>query len=200
MRGAASVAKRFTWDRKKLQSPRNARTSDKEEGGGADLIAANLSDPGRIPWGVRRYPRYDTLSEPKKHLSKLSFNLKWRRRWNSFCKLALCSSWDLVWTIRSSMYTITLSSPRHVSSIILWKEPGPPFSPMANTLYWYWPIPGTVKAVNCLDLASRGSCQKPEVRSMVEKMVDSDLPISPMHSLMSFMEYLSSRLASLRPL
>jgi hypothetical protein len=41
---------------------------------------------------------------------------------------------------------------------------------------------------NCLDFLSRGSCQNPEVRSMVEKMQDSALPISPIHLLMSFME------------
>ena len=57
IRGAANVANLFTCDRKKLQRPRNARTSEREEGGGADLIACNLSDPGRIPWGVRRYPK-----------------------------------------------------------------------------------------------------------------------------------------------
>ena len=46
-----------------------------------------------------------------------------------------------------------------------------------------------MKAVRSLSLI--GICQKPEVRSMVVKMVELALPMSLMHSLTSFMEYLS---------
>ena len=34
-------------------------------------------------------------------------------------------------------------------------------------------------------------CQKPEVKSRVEKIVNSALPMSPMHLLISFIEYVS---------
>jgi len=49
-----------------------------------------------------------------------------------------------------------------------------------------------VKAVRWLSSGCMGICQNPEVRSMVVKIVEPALPMSPMHSEMSFMEYLST--------
>ena len=58
------------------------------------------------------------------------------------------------------------------------------------------PKPGIEKAVKCLDCSSSGICQNPCVKSRVEKMVDPALPMSPIHSLTVFIEYLSSWLAA----
>jgi len=52
-------------------------------------------------------------------------------------------------------------------------------------------MPGTVKAVYGQALGCRIICQNAAVRSMVEKIVLLDQLILPIHSLMSFMEYLS---------
>ena len=71
---------------------------------------------------------------------------------------------------------------------------------MGLTIHFYWPMPGTVKAVKCLDCLSKGICQNPDVRSRVVKIVDPDLPMSPLHSLMSFMEYLLYNELALRSL
>ena len=78
-------------------------------------------------------------------------------------------------------------------STSLWKLAGHPNSPIGLTIHSNCPMPGTVNAVKCLDCSSSGICQKPDVRSSVVKMVDPALPMSPMHSLMSFIEYLSSK-------
>jgi hypothetical protein len=48
-----------------------------------------------------------------------------------------------------------------------------------------------VKAVRFWDFSSSYICQKPDVRRSVEKIVEFALPMSPMHSVISFMEYLS---------
>jgi hypothetical protein len=56
---------------------------------------------------------------------------------------------------------------------------------------WNCPLPGIVKAVRRCDCLSSFIYQKPEVRSTVEKMLEFDRPMSPMHSVISFMEYLS---------
>ena len=89
------------------------------------------------------------------------------------------------------MYTMTFSRPRTTASINLWKDAGAPNSPMGVVTHWNWPWPGTVKAVYGLALGCSSSCQKPPVRSMVVKIELPDRPISPMHSLTSFIEYLS---------
>ena len=48
-----------------------------------------------------------------------------------------------------------------------------------------------MNAVRWLLDSSIGICQKPEVRSMVVKIVELARPMSLMHSLTSFIEYLS---------
>jgi hypothetical protein len=48
-----------------------------------------------------------------------------------------------------------------------------------------------VKAVNGWDFSSNLICQNPDVRSKVEKMLELALPMSLMHSVIAFMEYLS---------
>jgi len=72
-----------------------------------------------------------------------------------------------------------------------WKLAGHQRSPMGDVIHWYWPWPGIVKAVSSWYFSSIFSCQKPDVRSKKEKMVVLALLMSPMHSVISFMEYLS---------
>ena len=62
---------------------------------------------------------------------------------------------------------------------------------MGEVTQWNCPFPGIVKAVSGWDFSSSFICQNPEVRSRVEKMVELALPMSLMHSVISFMEYLS---------
>ncbi len=81
-----------------------------------------------------------------------------------------------------------------------WKLAGHPNNPIGDIVLLNCPIPGTVNAVKCLLFSSKGICQNPEVRSSVEKIVDPALPISPMHSLIFFIEYLSSWLLGLNTL
>jgi hypothetical protein len=47
-----------------------------------------------------------------------------------------------------------------------------------------------VNAVSGYDSSSSFICQNPKVRSSVEKMDKFALPMSPIHSFISFMEYL----------
>ena len=49
-------------------------------GGVAFLTAASLSEPGKIPSGVKRKPKYVTLVEPKLHLFKFNFRFALRKR------------------------------------------------------------------------------------------------------------------------
>ena len=77
-------------------------------------------------------------------------------------------------------------------SIRRWNELGLPKSPIGLVTHWNWPLPGRVKAVYGLDLGCKSICQNPAVRSIVVKIVLPDLPISLMHSLTSFIEYLST--------
>ena len=86
------------------------------------------------------------------------------------------------------------------ASTNLWKLAGHPSNPMGDITHSNWPRPGTENAVKCWDSGVRGICQKPEVRSNVLKIVDPALPMSPMHSDTSFIEYLSSWLLALRAL
>jgi hypothetical protein len=48
-----------------------------------------------------------------------------------------------------------------------------------------------VKAVSGWDLSSSFICQNTEVRSRFEKMLEFALPMSLIHSVISFIEYLS---------
>ena len=98
------------------------------------------------------------------------------------------------------MYTITFLRPCTTFSISRWKLDGAPSRPIGVVTHWNWPFPGTVKAVYGLDLGWSSSCQNPAVKSMVVKRVEPDLPISPMHSVTSFIEYLSTKVSALRAL
>jgi hypothetical protein len=57
--------------------------------------------------------------------------------------------------------------------------------------HWNWPMPGTVNAVYGWARGCRIICQKPALRLMVWKIVLPEQLILPMHSLTSFIEYLS---------
>jgi hypothetical protein len=82
---------------------------------------------------------------------------------------------------------MSLSTP----SISRWKLAGQPKSPMGEVIQWNWPLPGIVKAVSFWESSSSCICQKPEVRSNVVKMFEFARPMLPMHSVISFIEYLS---------
>jgi hypothetical protein len=56
---------------------------------------------------------------------------------------------------------------------------------MGDVIQCNCPLPGMVKAVNFCESSSSCICQNPEVRSNVVKMVESALPMSPMHSVIS---------------
>jgi hypothetical protein len=75
--------------------------------------------------------------------------------------------------------------------MIHWKEAGQPRSPIGDVIQWNWPFPGMVKAVSGCDCLYSFICQDPEVRSKVEKIRELARPMSPMHSVISFMEYFS---------
>ena len=81
--------------------------------------------------------------------------------------------------------------PSMAFSMSCWNEAGHPSRPIGLVIHLYCPFPGIVKAVRCESFGCIGICQKPEVRLIVVKMFDSALPISTIHSLISFMEYLS---------
>jgi len=78
-----------------------------------------------------------------------------------------------------------------VPSPYCWKLAGHPRRPIGEVTQWYCPLPGMVNAVRGWESSSNCICQKPEVRSRVEKMVEFARPMSPMHSVISFMLYLS---------
>ena len=82
-------------------------------------------------------------------------------------------------------------TPSRTFSISRWNEAGQPSRPIGDVIHSNWPMPGTVKAVRCRSPGWIGICQNPEVKSRVVNKVDPALPMSPMHSLISFMEYLS---------
>ncbi len=75
-------------------------------------------------------------------------------------------------------------------SISLWKLAGQPRRPIGDVIQWYWPCLGMVKAVRGCDFSSSCICQKPDVKSSVEKIVKLALSMSPMHSVISFIEFL----------
>ncbi len=76
-------------------------------------------------------------------------------------------------------------------SISHWKEAGYPSKPIGDVIQWNCPLPGIVKAVKGWDFSSNFICQNPDVRSKVEKILEFARPMSPIHSVISFMEYLS---------
>ncbi len=76
-------------------------------------------------------------------------------------------------------------------SISHWKEAGHPSNPMGEVIQWNCSLPGIVKAVKGWYFLSNFICQNPEVRSKVDKILEFARPMSPMHSVISFMEYLS---------
>ena len=75
-------------------------------------------------------------------------------------------------------------------SISHWNEAGQPRRPIGDVIHSNCPLSGIVKAVRWESSGCIGICQNPEVRSRVEKIVDPAWPLSPMHSLISFIEYL----------
>jgi hypothetical protein len=77
------------------------------------------------------------------------------------------------------------------ASISRWKLAGQPSRPIGEVTQANWPLPGIVKAVRGCESSSNFICQNPEVRSRVEKMVEFARPMSPRHSVISFMLYLS---------
>ena len=52
----------------------------------AFLTAASLSEPGKIPSGVKRNPKYVTLVEPKLHFVKFNFKFALRKRLKRDCR------------------------------------------------------------------------------------------------------------------
>jgi hypothetical protein len=66
-----------------------------------------------------------------------------------------------------------------------------PSSPIGEVTQWNCPVPSIVKAVSGWDFSFSFICQNPEVRSSIEKMLEFALPMSLMHSVISFIEYLS---------
>ena len=85
-------------------------------------------------------------------------------------------------------------------SISLWKDEGLPSKPIGEVIHWNWPFPGRVKAVYGRDFGCSSICQNPAVKSIAVKMELPDFPISLMHSLTSFMEYLSTCVCAFRAL
>jgi hypothetical protein len=63
---------------------------------------------------------------------------------------------------------------------------------MGEVIQWNCPLFGMVNAVRGVDAGSSFIYQNPEVRSSIEKMDELALPMSLMHSLISFMKYLSN--------
>jgi hypothetical protein len=62
-----------------------------------------------------------------------------------------------------------------------WKLAGHHDGPMGDVIQWNWPLPVMVNAVNLCECSSSCICQNLEVWSSVVKMVESALPMSPMH-------------------
>ena len=77
------------------------------------------------------------------------------------------------------------------SLISLWKLAGQPSRPIGEVTHANCPLPGIVKAVRSWEFSWSFICQNPEVKSSVEKIVEFARPMSPMHSVISFMLYLS---------
>ena len=85
-----------------------------------------------------------------------------------------------------------LARPWTTASTSLCNDAGQPSSPMLDVIHSNCPKPGNVKAVNCLDFGWSNICQKPEVKSRVEKITELERPISLIHSVTSCMVYLST--------
>ena len=93
---------------------------------------------------------------------------------------------------------MTFCSPCTTVSISCWNDEGYPRRPIGDVTHWNWPFPGTVKAMYGRDFGWRSICQKPSVRSIVVKRQLPERPISPMHSLTSFIKYLSTWVSEFR--
>ncbi len=122
--------------------------------------------------------------------------------WGDFCAIwrGLCWGWwgisrgsvcGSVCTRRSLMYTKMLLMSRSTPSMNLWKLVGHLRRPMGDVIQWNWPFLGIVKTVSFWDSSSSCIWYKPDMRSKVLKMLEFAQPMSLMHSLISFMEYLS---------
>ncbi len=61
-------------------------------GGVAFLTAASLSEPGKIPSGVKQKPKYVTLVEPKLHLVKFNFKFALRNWSKRDCRDLQCDT------------------------------------------------------------------------------------------------------------
>jgi hypothetical protein len=84
------------------------------------------------------------------------------------------------------MYVMMPLTPVMTKSMSLANDAGEPCNPIGVTLHWYLaPLPGTEKAVYYLLFSWRDCCQKPKVKSNVEKISDLDLPTSCKQSLTS---------------
>jgi len=81
--------------------------------------------------------------------------------------------------------------PHSTCSINCWKLAGHPSWIMGDMIQWNWSHPGIMNAVNGCNSSSSFICQNLEVRSSDKKIVELACPLSQMHSLISFMEYLS---------
>ena len=79
---------------------------------------------------------------------------------------------------------------RKIISIKLWKLAGHPSKPIGEVIHSNCPSPWIVKAVAGFEFSSKSICQNPDVRSNVEKIVNLAQAMSPMHLLISFIEYL----------
>ncbi len=90
--GDVSWAKFRMCPRKKLQSPKNCRTSCTLDVGGAFFTAFSLSVPGIMPSSVRQKPRYDTSLLPNTHFWRLILMLCVTKRCKTLLRVTICSS------------------------------------------------------------------------------------------------------------
>jgi hypothetical protein len=75
-------------------------------------------------------------------------------------------------------------------SIRCWKLERQSNSPIGDVIQWYWPLNVMVNAVSCYGCGSSCISQNPDVRYSVSKIVELPHLMSPIHSAISFMEYL----------
>ncbi len=127
----------------------------------------------------------------KKNLSRLIFKLFVCSLLSTWSRTLRWSSWVCVCTNKSSMLTRTFEIFLSTPSIKGWKLAGQPSRTIGDVIQWYCPWPEIANAVRCCDFSSSCICQNPDITSRVEKRVELALPMSPIHSVISFMEYLS---------
>lgn len=75
-------------------------------------------------------------------------------------------------------------------SIRCWKLERQSNSPIGDVIRWYWPLNVMVNAVSCYGCGSSCISQNPDVRYSVSKIVELPHLMPPIHSAISFMEYL----------